>query len=169
MKTPRDRSTRPAVTWRPARLAPAAALLRRRWEPLALLLALPASWALPRLLGVSPSGRMGPTLAMLPLVVAGLATLERAALRRGARPASAWLRGAQAVALLGSLGLVAARSRIGVLVPAPIVATGLFVLLAWNVGTLLPRLRPLLGRRLPARPSLVFFWLPFLVYLAVLP
>ena len=165
----RDPSTSRLVTQLPAGLAASAAMLRRRWEPLALLLALPASWAVPRLLGVSPSGRVGPTLAMLPLVVAGLATLERAALRRGARPASAWLRGAQAVALLGSLALVAARSRIGVPVPAPIVATGLFVLLAWYLGTLLPRLRPLLGERLPARPSLVFFWLPFLVYVAVLP
>ena len=152
-----------------SRLAGAAALLRRRWEPLALLAAMPASWLLPRLLGASPSGRLAPTLAMLPLVVAGLATLERAALRRGARPASAWARAGQAAGLIAWLALVAARQRAGLAIPPPIVVSGLFVVLACYVGSLLPRLRPLLGARLPARPSLVFFWTPFLVYLAVLP
>ena len=42
-------------------------------------------------------------------------------------------------------------------------------MLAWRVGRLLLVLRPALGRELPARPPAVFFFLPLVVYLALLP
>jgi hypothetical protein len=106
---------------------------------------------------------------MLPVVVAGFAVVERAALRRGSRRAPRALLAAQSAALLGWLALVAVRTRVGLAVPPPAVAALLFALLGWYLAGLVPRLRPLLGARLPTRPSTIFFWVPFLAYLAVLP
>lgn len=50
-----------------------------------------------------------------------------------------------------------------------LVAGALFLVLVVYLGQLLPRLRPLLGAALPRRPHQVFFWLPFVVYLALTP
>src|SRR4029079_4801847 len=48
-------------------------------------------------------------------------------------------------------------------------AAGLFALLGWHLLELLPRLRPLLGDSLPARPHFAFFALSLLAYLPSLP
>ncbi len=136
-------------------------------ELAALVLSLPAAWALPRLLDVR-FDPLGGTVAMVPPVVAGLYVVEAAARRRGARAPRRAVVAAQAVALVAWLLLAAARASFG-LPLEPALAAALFALLAAHLLELLPRLRPLLGARLPARPHAAFFFLPLLAYLAVLP
>ena len=143
-----------SVTLRPRELA-------------ALVLSLPAAWALPRLLDVR-FDPLGGTVAMVPPVVAGLYVVGAAARRRGARAARRAVVAAQAVALVAWLLLAAGRASLG-LPLAPALAAASFALLAAHLLELLPRLRPLLGARLPARPHAAFFFLPLLAYLAVLP
>jgi hypothetical protein len=134
-----------------------------------LLVALPVGWYLPRLLGLPAAGRLAGTLRMLPLVVAGFLVVERVAVAAGARRQPRRLLVMEATALAGWLLMVAARPRLGISLPAAIVVAALFALLGAHLATLLPRLRPLLGRTLPARPSSIFFAVPLLTYLAILP
>jgi hypothetical protein len=105
---------------------------------------------------------------MVPPLLAGLFAVESGAGRSGARPPRRGAIAAPAVALLVWLLLVAARGRLG-LPLAPALAAALFALLGAHLLELLPRLRPLLGERLTARPHAAFFWLPLLAYLAILP
>ena len=53
--------------------------------------------------------------------------------------------------------------------PTDFPAAGFFLFLFYWVARTLVRLRPLLGAKLPSRPSAIFFWLPFLVYCAMIP
>ncbi len=106
------------------------------------------------------------TLAVLPLVVAGLRAIERHAGARRTPP----LEGGIAALLLG--GLVAAtlaRLRLGLVAVDWFLAAGFLLLLGQRTARLLLALRPCLGRKLPRRPSAAFFWLPFVVYLAIQP
>jgi len=50
-----------------------------------------------------------------------------------------------------------------------VIAGALFLLLLVYLWQLLPRVRPLLGTRLPETPSALFFLLPLVVYLAIMP
>jgi hypothetical protein len=131
--------------------------------------ALLLSFALPRLLGIPVQGPLFSTVATAPLVVAGLVAIEAAVVQRGGRrirPAEA---AAFWVALLAWFVFAGLRARLGVAVPPVATAvTGFALLGAWLVRAV-PRLRPLLGSALPARPSALFFWLPFVAYAAVLP
>jgi len=134
----------------------------------ALALSLPAAWALPRVLGLSANDPLRGTAAMVPLVIAGLFVVAASARRAGARAPRRSVVTAQLVALLAWLLLAAARARFD-LPLAPALAAGLFALLGDHLLELLPRLRPLLGHSLPARPHFAFFALPLLAYLAILP
>jgi hypothetical protein len=140
----------------------------RARELAALALSLPAAWALPRALGLPSGDPLAGTVAMVPPVLAGLFVVAAAAQRRGARPPRRRVLAAQAIALLAWLLLAAARARLD-LPLAPALAAALFALLAAHLLELLPRLRPLLGDELPARPHFAFFALPLLAYLAILP
>jgi hypothetical protein len=51
----------------------------------------------------------------------------------------------------------------------PLLITGLFLVLGWRVIAQLLAARPLLGSRVPDRPSFFFAALPFVVYLALIP
>jgi len=105
------------------------------------------------------------TLLLLPAVVAALELIGRAhgaPLRRR--------EGALAGGLLGCLTILAlGRHSLGLNGAAGPLYAGFLLLLAWRLGRLLPALRRRLGHRLPARPPAVFFGLPLLVYLALLP
>ncbi len=106
------------------------------------------------------------TFLILPLVVAALRAIERHSAVRRTPPVEGWI----AALLLG--GLVAAtlaRSRFGLTVTDWFLAAGFLLLLGQRAVRLLLALRPSLGRRLPSRPSTAFFWLPFVVYLAIQP
>ena len=111
--------------------------------------------------------------AGIEIAVVGLAIVERLVRRAGGRR---WPRARRQGVLAGLAALVAVLAlapRLGLrygegLVPRT-VAGCLFVLLLIYLWQLLPRLRPLLGSTLPRRPSVVFFLLPLVVYLSVMP
>jgi hypothetical protein len=116
---------------------------------------------------------MNEILLGVAIACVGLAAVERAVRRAGGRR---WPRPRQR-AVLGALGAalagLAAAPWLGlrygpVLVPRAL-AGSLFALLAVYLWQLLPRLRPLLGREIPRRPHAVFFWLPSVVYLTLMP
>lgn len=137
-------------------------------ELAALALSLPAAWTLPRLLGLAADDPLRGTVAIVPPIVAGLFAVTASARRAGARAPRRSALAAQAIALLAWLLLAAARARLD-LPLAPALAAGLFAILGAHLLELLPRLRPLLGDSLPARPHFAFFALPLLAYLAILP
>lgn len=110
------------------------------------------------------------TLVLLPLWIASLRSVERGALRRGARR----LGGRRAAAVEGvALGalviLTLSRGGLGLPATEAPLAAAFVVVLGHRVLRTAIGLRPLLGRRLPARPAAAFFLLPWLVYLALLP
>lgn len=131
---------------------------------------LAASLAAHRWLPLPAEDPLRETLVWLPALVAGWVSLERTP---GARRLPARLRDGQTLAL-GLLVLLALlRSRLALpyseALAAPLIATGLVLLLAHRACHQLVHLRPLLGRRLPARPSPAFFLLPLLAYASLLP
>lgn len=109
------------------------------------------------------------TLLVLPVILAGFALVSRMAIRRGAAP----LGRAGTAGELAALGLlvllVLARPHLNVGWSAEILAAALFLVLAHRVTRQVRALRPLLGERLPDVPSSVFFLLPLVAYLAILP
>jgi hypothetical protein len=112
------------------------------------------------------------TLAVLPLVLAALREIHRWGARLGGRTLGA--RGTAGE--LGGLSLLAllvlGRPHLSIAGMDEILAAGLLLVLASRVARQTLALRPLLGGpgdRLPRRPSILFFLLPFVVYLAILP
>ncbi len=148
-------------------------LLRRVAPALRLGGAALAGWGLWRLGPLERSDPLAGTLAVLPLVVVALFEIERAARvlvgeKRGGRR-TAPLRTFSALGIgLWALA-VAARPQLALAGLDPVLMAAFGALLAGWVVALLPALRPLLGRRLPARPSWLFLALPFVVYLALAP
>lgn len=132
------------------------------------------SGVLHALLPLSADDPFRTTLLTLPLVVAGLRAIGHLALAESRRASdmstirdpAAFLEGAL---LLVWLILVLVRDRLGLLEVDNYLAAGGVLLLTLRVGRLLVFLRPCLGRRLPRRPSVAFFFLPLVVYLALQP
>ena len=115
------------------------------------------------------------TLAILPAVVAALRAIERHAAVRRTPAIEGWL---AAVILGGLVATTLARARFGLAATDWFLAAGFFLLLAQRTARLLIGLRPCLGKartgpspgpRSPHRPAAAFFWLPFVVYLAIQP
>jgi hypothetical protein len=112
---------------------------------------------------------LGSTLAAAPVVVLLFALLARQARARGADllPAG-WTR--FALAALAALGVAAlARGPLCLDGATPAIAAGFLGLAAVHSALQTRALRPLLGDRVPARPSLLFFALPAVLYAALLP
>ena len=123
------------------------------------------------------------TLALLPLVVLALAWIARACRRRGGRRLPPRLVLGEAVALVLLVTVILGHRSLGITDAAPALAAALFALLGVHVLAQVVALRPLLGsgggdapappgrsgRPAPARPSVLFFVLPLVVYCAVLP
>ncbi|HMB55570.1 MAG TPA: hypothetical protein VKU40_19790 [Thermoanaerobaculia bacterium] len=133
-----------------------------------LLLAVPGL-----LLPLPPDDPFAGTLAVLPAIVAALLVLDREVRRRGARAANhraaAWWPAAEGAALVALAGFTLGRGALALDTADAALAAGWLLLLAQRVWRQVVALRPLLGRRLPERPSLVFFFLPLVVYLALVP
>ena len=107
------------------------------------------------------------------LAVTGLAWIERRVVRGGGRRWPQRQRVAVATTLVSLLALLLVAPGLGLrygqsLIPR-VVAGGLFLVLLAYLAQLLPRVRPLLGARLTRAPGAVFFWLPLVVYLALMP
>lgn len=109
------------------------------------------------------------TLLLLPFLLAGFAALRLWGERRGART----LASAGTFAELAALGVLAlgilGRGHLALAHGDEMLAAGLALVLAHRVARQAWALRPLLGERLPERPAALFFFLPLLAYLAVLP
>jgi hypothetical protein len=143
----------------------------RRLAPLvgAAIVAVLAAAALARWRPLPPADPLSDTLVLLPILLAALYLVHRLSVRQGAGELSR-AGTAGELAGLGLLLLAAfARPTLGLAHADEAVAAGLLLLLAYRLARQLPALRPLLGRRLGARPSSLFFWLPMTAYLAVLP
>ena len=109
------------------------------------------------------------TLITLPVVVFVFAELARSIRRNGGRSLPA-LRRRTYLAALGALAsLTALQGGLRLPLGEEVLYAGFLLLLASLVADLLLAARPVLGRRLPTRPPALFFWIPFAVYLALLP
>jgi len=107
------------------------------------------------------------------LAVAGLGWVEHLVRRGGGRAWPEPRRRAVTGTLAALLAVLAAAPSLDLryghaLVPR-LIAGALFLLLLVYLAQLLPRLRPLLGKSLPQNPAPIFFWLPLVVYLALMP
>ena len=109
------------------------------------------------------------TLALLPIIVAGLVVVQAWSEARGGRRLA--VPGSRGETLaLGALVIAAlARPAIALAGTTEALAAGFVILLGHRLLRQLLAARPLLGRALGARPSAVFFVLPLLAYLAILP
>jgi hypothetical protein len=109
------------------------------------------------------------TLVILPLILAGFYEIRRRAERKGSELLSPGGTAGEIAALGLLILLVLARPQIRLAGADEILAAGLLLVLAHRVVRQVRAFRPLLGARLPRRPSDLFFLLPLVVYLAVLP
>jgi hypothetical protein len=165
------------MTWVPrAPRAPRAAQASRaprapRWAAplLALGAAIVGTAAWRHLLPAPPGDPLAGTLTVLPVVLAGLYAIHRWGVRLGARGLSRAGSAGELAALGLLLAAIFARPALGLEHASELLAAGLLLLLAHRLARQVPALRPLLGRRLGRRPAALFFWLPFAVYLAILP
>jgi hypothetical protein len=131
----------------------------------ALLAGLPLPW----LLALAREDPLWTTVQVAPAVLVALWQLELWAASHGGW-ARRWRDRALEAGLLGLwLLAVGLRAAWGAEAITPFLAAAWFAGVGWRAWRLLPRLRPSLGSRLPARPPTPFFWLPFVVYVAVLP
>jgi hypothetical protein len=109
------------------------------------------------------------TLAVLPLILAGLSEIRRWTERRGGRPLAPGGTAGELAALVVLVLAVTARSHLALARADEALAAGLLLVLAHRLARQVRALRPLLGDRVPRRPSILFFLLPLTAYLAVLP
>jgi hypothetical protein len=108
-------------------------------------------------------------LVLLPLILGALHEIHRWTARSGGRRLS--LQGtAGELAALAALALLAlGRHHLGLGRSDEALACGFLLLLGCRVARQARALRPLLGETLPRRPSSLFFFLPLVVYLVILP
>ena len=145
-------------------------LVGSAWPAAALgLLGAAGSWLAGRSLPLPPDHPLRGTLAVLPLALGGLAAVDLECRRRGGRRLAPRLLVFEALAL----GLLVAASlsveTLGVAGLEPVLAAALLGLAGLHAAAQIVALRPVLGRRLPLRPPLVFFLLPFVLYLVSQP
>ena len=137
------------------------------------LSALPLSLLLYLRSPLPPDDSLRGTLAILPLIVAGLLHVRRRLSSTPAGTATRPLGGWGALALGALLLLALGRDHLGLVEPKRLLdrslAAALLLLLVAYLARLAPALRRSLGRKLSARPPWPFFALPLLCYLAILP
>ena len=126
--------------------------------------AIAAGWTLASL--TAPGDAFRGTLAILPAVAVALRAIERHA---GARSTPAIEGTVSGIVLAVLVAATLARARLGLAATDWFLAAGFLLLLGQRVARLTLALRPTLGRALPRRPSAAFFWLPFVVYVAIQP
>jgi hypothetical protein len=128
-----------------------ARLAEARWQPL-------------------PAGDpLAGTLEMLPAVLAALYGIHRWGVQLGARRLSPRGSAGEMAAVALLVAAACARPALGLPYGGEMVAGGLLLVLIHRLARQVLALRPLLGSRLGPRPSWIFFWLPLVAYLAILP
>jgi hypothetical protein len=128
-----------------------------------------AALALQRWLPLPAGDPFRGTLAILPLVLAALAAIHRSGRHAGGRAIPLRARAWELPAVAVLVAAVLARSSLGLPGADEVLAAGLALVLGHRVLRQLLALRPLLGRRLPRRPSALFFLLPLTAYCALIP
>ncbi len=115
------------------------------------------------------SAPLNSTLLIVPFAVAASWLLSRWGQRNGGRRLPRRVVAAECIAL-GVLMLVGiAHPALGLPWLPEVVFAGLALLFFHHLALQLLALRPLLGTRIPGRPSPIFFCIPLLAYLAILP
>jgi hypothetical protein len=109
------------------------------------------------------------TLVILPLILAALWQIRRWCERLGGGTLGAGGTAGELVALALLLLLVWARPHLALARADEAIAAGLLLVLGHRLVRQTIALRPLLGERVPSRPSALFFSLPLIAYLAILP
>jgi hypothetical protein len=139
-------------------------------ETAAILVAgVAAGWWAARGLPLAAGDPFRGTLVVLPFVLGSLREIHRWGARRGGRTLGTRATAGELGALSVLVLLVLARPHLGIAGSAEPLAAGLLLVMGSRVARQTLALRPLLGDRLPRRPSLLFLLLPFVVYLAILP
>lgn len=109
------------------------------------------------------------TLLLLPLIVLAVRTLERFGRAAGGRRLDPRGSRIEGVFLALLVVLTLRRQTLGVPAIDAYLAVGFLLLLMSRCARLLVALRPCLGSSLPRRPPLLFFFLPWVAYLAIQP
>ncbi len=125
-----------------------------------------ASWLLFRCSPLFPGDPLRPCLAIVPWVVWALSALARQA---PPTPNCRRQAGFELALLVLLILLTWGRRSLGLAATDWFLVAGFLLLLAHRVVRLLVRLRPALGERLGSTPPLTFFFLPLVVYLALVP
>jgi hypothetical protein len=123
-----------------------------------------AAWKLP----LTPDDPFRGTLVLLPLILGGLREIHRWGAKLGGDRLSPRGTAVELGALALLVLLVLARHHLGIGNDG-VLAAGLLLILGCRVARQTAAFRPLLGEVLPGRPSALFFFLPLVVYLAILP
>jgi len=124
---------------------------------------------LPRALPLGPGDPFLGTLGVLPLILGALREIHRWGARLGGRRLGIAATAGELGALAVLAVLVLARPHLSLAGMDEVLAAGLLLVLGCRVARQTAALRPLLGERLPRRPSILFFLLPLTVYIAILP
>ncbi len=119
--------------------------------------------------GLQRGDALAATLRLLPLLLAAFYALHRLAVRQGGRRLAVGGSAAELIALGVLLAAAAARPALGLAHADDVLAACLLLVLVHRLARQVAALRPLLGWRLGARPSAIFFWLPLVAYVAILP
>ena len=109
------------------------------------------------------------TLVILPLILAGLREIRRWCERLGGGSLDDNSSLGEIAALAVLILLALARSHLALARMDEVLAAGFLLVLAHRLARQIAAFRPLLGTRVPARPSALFFLLPLAAYLAILP
>ncbi len=141
----------------------------RRWLLPPLLAGGLGSLAAATLLPLATGDPFRGTLVLLPFLLGAFRSVRIRVEARGGRrlPRGSGLGEIAALALL--VAAILGRAHLGVGGLEPVLAAGLALVLAHRLARQLLAARPLLGREVPRRPPAVFFVLPLLAYLALLP
>ncbi len=134
-----------------------------------LVLSVAAAVLLERLLPMPAGDGFRGTLVVLPLILAALREIHRWGARLGGGRLGVASTAGELGALAAVILLVFARPHLALAAIDEILAAGLLLVLACRVARQTVALRPLLGERLPRRPSILFLLLPLTAYLAILP
>ncbi len=118
---------------------------------------------------IPPGDPFRGTFLILPLILLGFNWIQRKAVEQGASPLDRTGTGAELAALGALILLVLSRPHLNLGRAEEVIAAGLVLLLACRVARQAWAFRPLLGERLPDHLPAVFFLLPLIAYLAVLP
>jgi hypothetical protein len=141
----------------------------RPWLWMPLLAGVAGSLAAAALLPLPAGDPFRGTLVLLPFLLGAFRAVRLWVEARGGRRLARGSGLGELAALALLVAAVLGRSHLGVGGLEPVLAAGLALVLAHRLARQLLAARPLLGWELPRRPPAVFFVLPLLAYLALLP